>query len=383
MATIRIGVIGCGGISGHHLKVLASKELAKADHKVTAFCDVDRERAAARQKEFGTGGELVTADYREVLDSGKVDVVLVCTPHPFHPEAAVAAFERGIHVLLEKPVAITVREARAINAAHRKSKTVFTVHFQNRHEARFRWVKEQIAGGLLGRLQKANITWSPYRTQAYYNSGTWRGKWSSEGGGVMMNQCPHDLDLLVWWLGLPKRVDARIWLGHCHDVEIEDEVMALVEFAGGGTGIINAGTCDYPGPNRWDLIGENGAIQIDGETVKAVRLDEGLSHFTRNTKETWAVPPSHPVEVKLEGTDRPAGSHGCWLNFLAAIRGEEKIWMEGEEGALSLELANAIIASGYLGRPVDLPLDEALYDGVLAGLRAGKSGEALSPQKRR
>jgi len=382
MGTIRIGVIGCGGIAGHHLKVLKSDALAGTDHKVTAFCDTVIDAAAARRSEFGAGDELVTADYLQLLDSGLVDAVVVCTPHPFHPQAAIAAFQRNIHVLLEKPVAVTAREAAAINAAHGKSKSVYTVHFQNRHEHRFRWVKEHIDKGLIGRIHKVNITWNQsYRTQAYYDSGTWRGKWSSEGGGVMMNQCPHDLDLFCWWLGLPQSVDARIWLGRCHDVEVEDEIMALLSFEGGGIGIINATTCDYPGPNRWDIVGDNGAIMINGEDVKAVRLEEGLSQFTRTTRQVWAVPPSVPVEMRLPDKPGLTASYSCWTNFLKAIRGEEPIWMDGEEGAQSVELANAIIASGFSGRPVTLPLDAGMYDKVLAELRAGKSGAALTPQR--
>ena len=381
--TTRIGVIGCGGISATHLKALANETLADIPHKVTAFCDVEEEKALARRREFGDGGELVTTDYRQLLDSGSVDAVVIATPHPSHAEAAIAAFERGIHVLLEKPVAIAVSEARAINAAHARSKTVYTVHFQNRHDPRFQRVKRRIDDGLVGRLYKANITWNHwFRPQGYYDSGAWRGKWTSEGGGVMMNQCPHDLDLFTWWIGLPKTVDARIWLGRCHDIEVEDEIVAILSFAEGGIGIINSTTCECPGPWRWDIIGENGALMIDADEIAAFRRPEPLSQYTRTTKDFWSQQPLVPVEMTLPQKTPLTGSYGCWRNFLAAIRGDERIIMDGDEGALSLELANAIIASGYLGRPVDLPLDEGLYDRVLADLRAGKSGAAVSTQKR-
>ena len=381
MATIKIGVIGCGGISGHHLKTLRGGGLAAQDVKLTAFCDVDRERALARRKEFGDGGALATTDYVELLDGG-VDAVVVCTPHPFHPEAAIAAFERDIHVVLEKPVAVTVGQARAINAAHKKSRSVYTVHFQNRHEHRYRWVKQQIANGLVGRLHKINIVWNQcYRSQVYYDSGTWRGRWTTEGGGVTMNQCPHDLDLFTWWFGLPRKVDARMWLGRCHDIEVEDEIVALVTFEGGGIGTINATTCDWPGAMRWEILGENGAISINGEDVRAARRREPLSRYTKTTDQLWAPPEVFPVKMKPPAAGGPAGTESIWLNFLAAIRGEEPVFMDGEEGALSLELGNAIIASGFLGEPVDLPLDEALYDGVLARLRSGESGAALSRQR--
>jgi predicted dehydrogenase len=384
VSTIRIGVIGCGGISGHHLKTLQCESLKNADVRVTAFCDVNRDSALARRKEFGAGAELATTDYHELLDSGEVDAVLISTPHPFHPEAGIAAFERGIHVLLEKPVAITAADARHINEAHRRSKSVYTVHFQNRHMPMYRWVKRQIDAGLLGPLHKASILWnSAYRPQSYYDSGTWRGTWLNEGGGVMMNQCPHDLDIFCWWLGLPASVDARIWLGRCHEIEVEDEILALLKFDGGGIAVINSTTCDFPGSARWDIVGDDGSIIVDGANVKALRNETSLSSYTKNNKDIWAPPKTKPVEADFAGDKGPVATESVWLNFLAAIRGTEPLFMDGEEGAMSVELANAIIASGFLGRPVDLPVDEGLYDHVLAELRAGKSGAALSPQKRK
>lgn len=381
---IRIGVIGCGGITETHLKALADKDIVDVPHMLTAFCDVDLRRAETRRREFGSPGDLVTTDYRELLDSGKVDAVLVATPHPSHARAAIAAFERGIHVLLEKPVAITVNEARAINAAHRKSKAAYTVHFQNRHDARYRWVKERIAEGLLGRLYKANVTLNHwFRPQPYYDSGTWRGKWGSEGGGVLMNQCPHDLDLFTWWLGLPETVDARIWLGRYHDIEVEDEIVAFMAFPGGGIGIMNSTPCECPGPWRWDIVGENGALIIDPDGIEALRRPMPLSVFTRTSKELWSPQKLEPVPMRLPEKLPLAGTSGAWRNFLAAIRGDETIIMDGEEGALSVELANAVVASGFLGRPVALPLDGKLYDDVLARLRAGESGAAMTPQRGR
>ncbi len=381
MGTIRVGVIGCGGIAGHHLKVLKSPALAARDFTLAAFCDVNREAALARRREFGAGDELVTADYLELLDSGDVDAVMVCTPHPFHPEAAIGAFERGIHVLMEKPVAVTIADARHINEAHRRSDTVYTVHFQNRHLPQRRWIKDQIDAGLLGALHKANVTLTHwYRPQSYYDSGTWRGSWLNEGGGVTMNQAPHDLDLFCWWLGLPERIDARIWLGRTHDIEVEDEILAVATFEGGGIAIVNSSTCDFPGQGRWDILGDAGVIGIDGMNVKALRRDMSFARHNRTTQDIWGSPPLEEVPVVLPEMEH-TGSESIWLNFLAAVRGEEEIYMDGEEGAMSVELANAIVASGYLGRPVDLPLDEALYDQVLADLRAGESGAALTPQR--
>ncbi|MCD6404257.1 MAG: Gfo/Idh/MocA family oxidoreductase [Planctomycetes bacterium] len=384
MSSVRIGIIGCGGISGHHLESLSA--LKDADFQVTAYCDVNAEAAEARRKEFGSGGEPVFTDYVKLLESGLVDAVLISTPHPAHPDAAVAAFEHGIHVVCEKPVAVTVRDALRINEAQEKSGCVYTVHLQRRHMPKYRWIKEQIDAGLIGRVHKVNATWTDwYRSQTYYNSGTWRGTWNGEGGGVLMNQCPHDLDLFTWWLGLPESVDARIWLGHFHDVEIEDEIVANLTFEGGGIGILNASTCDAPGVTRWEILGENGGISISGDTVTAFSREKSLSDYTKNTDEMWAAPPVVPIEVNIPETVNvagaqvkcAAGTQAMWLDFLAAIRGEKQIYMDGREGVKSIELANAIIASGYLGSPVELPLDAGVYDGVLADLRAGKTGCAI------
>lgn len=380
MAAIRIGVVGCGGIAGHHLDVLKGDEFAGMDVVVTAYCDVNRKNALAARDKFGGGDEFVSDDCLETLDSGKVDAVLISSPHTHHAEAAIAAFERGIHVLLEKPVAITVGEARRINNAHRESSSLYTVHFQRRHTPTSRWVKKQIDSGLIGSLQKASVAWTDwYRTQKYYDRAGWRGTWSGDGGGVMMNQCPHDLDLFTWWLGLPERVNATLWLGRRHNIEVEDEVVANLAFPGGGVGIINASTCDAPGVTRWDIIGDEGAIFISDGNVRAFRHKENLGAYTQSSDEIFRPPESTEITPDLNADSRPNETIGVWTNFLRAIRGEEKLFMDGTEGVRSLELANAIIASGYLGRPVNIPLDAELYKGILANLTAGKTGAAILP----
>lgn len=376
MPDITIGIIGCGGISGHHLKSLAELDLPGVE--VAAFCDVNINAAEARRNEFGKGDEPVFTSHVDLLDSELVNAVLIATPHPFHPDAAIAAFERGIHVVCEKPVAVTAGEALRINQAHEKSSSVYTVHFQRRHIPKYMWVKEQIDAGLLGRIHKVNVVWTNwYRPQKYYDSGSWRGTWNGEGGGVLMNQCPHDLDLFTWWLGLPETVEAKIWLGRSHNVEIEDEIVATLGFHGGGLGLMNASTCDSPGTARWDILGENGGITILNDNITAFRRDMPLSTYTKTTKEVWAAQPTTSVEVDLPDSTAPIATKGMWANFVKTIRGEEKILMDGTHALEPLELANAVVASGYLGRPVNLPLDPKMYDSVLADLRAGKTGHAI------
>jgi len=378
----RIGIIGCGGIAGHHLTVL--RELpGEIDCRVTAFCDTDRAAAERRREKYGAGDELVTADCIELLDSGEVDAVLVATPHPHHPQAAIAAFERGIHVFCEKPVAVTAGDAARINEAADKSGCVYTVHFQRRHVAGYRWLKDTIAAGLLGRIHKVNITWTDwYRPRKYYERGTWRGTWAGEGGGVLMNQCPHDLDLFTWWLGLPETVDAKIWLGRFHDIEVEDEVAAVLEFPGGGVGFLNASTCDAPGVTRWDILGDDGAIFIEGVQIRALRRPGSFTEYTQTTEDIWAPAPLEEVAPRLEPYGGPQGTAGAWANFIRAVRGEEEIRMDGREGRASLELANAIVASGFLGEPVSLPVDTQEYAGILDALRRGETGRAVTRRGR-
>lgn len=373
----KIGIIGCGGIAGHHLEVLRDLP-GELDFQVGAFCDSDLDAAKARRKEFGNGEEFVTDDCTELLESGRVDAVLVATPHPHHPEAAIAAFERGIHVLCEKPVAVTAGDAARINEAADRSGCVYTVHFQRRHVVRYRWIKEMISGGLLGRILKVNITWTDwYRPQEYYNRGTWRGKWSGEGGGVLMNQCPHDLDLFTWWLGLPETVDAKIWFGRFHDIEVEDEVAANMTFPGGGVGFLNASTCDAPGVTRWDILGDEGAIFIEGDDVRVLRRPGSFGEYTRTTDDIWAPAPVEEVAPEIDRHGGPEGTAGVWTNFIRAVGGEDEILMDGREGRDSLELANAIIASGFLGRAVSLPVDTKEYAGILSDLRSGETGGAV------
>ncbi len=377
MPTIRIGVIGCGGITGTHLKAVTALA-GKLDCRATAFCDINIDAAKGRRKYFGAGDELVTTDYLELLDRDLVDAVLVATPHPLHPEAVIAAFERGIHVVCEKPVAVAVGDAARMNSACEASGCVYTVHFQRRHSPRWRWIKRQIDAGLLGRLLKVDVKWTDsYRPQKYYDSGAWRGKWKTEGGGVLMNQCPHDLDVFAWLLGLPRDVEAKVWLGRFHDTEVEDEVSARLVFDGGGIGHLSCSTCDAPGVNRWDVLGEEGALFVDGDNVRVLRRGENFTRYTKTTDRVWEPVPVEEIAVDLSGETYPTGTEGVWANFLRAIRGEEETFMDGRDGILSLELANALMASGFLGKPVRLPLEPAEYDHVLAQLRSGNTGRAI------
>src|SRR5690606_24508546 len=227
--------------------------------RLAAVADIDAARVKQVSEKHRVPG---FTDPIALMDSGEVDAVMIITPHTLHPPLTIAAFERGLHVLTEKPVAVTAGDARRMNEAHdKRPELVYAAMFQQRTNPLYREVKRLLDEGRVGRLLRVNWTVTTWlRTQAYYNSGSWRATWEGEGGGVLLNQCPHNLDMLCWLAGMPTRVVADIGVGKYHDIEVEDEVCALLRFEDGATGTFVTNTAEYPGVNRLEIVGDLGTI---------------------------------------------------------------------------------------------------------------------------
>jgi predicted dehydrogenase len=358
MQDIRLGIIGLGLMGHTHATTVASGRINGL--ALAAVCDSDPVRRARWPQVPGF------ATVPEMLVSGCVDAVVIATPHTLHPDQGIAALEAGLHVLIEKPVAVHAGDAARLIAAHRgRERQVFAVMLNQRTAACYRRLRSLVQDGGLGELRRVSWTitnW--FRTAAYYAAGGWRATWAGEGGGVLLNQCPHNLDLLQWIAGQPCRVRAHCHFGKHHAIEVEDEVTAYLEFPNGATGVFIASTGEAPGTNRLELAGELGRVVCENEQLTFLRNGVPMTEFSRTSREGFAQPPVETVTLDLPP---PGGQHAEILqNFADAIRLGTPLIAPGAEGIHSLELANAMLLSTWLDRTIDLPLDRGLYARLLA-----------------
>lgn len=360
---VRLGLVGVGGMGAGHLE----EEHGVVDEvRFTALCDVN-EAALARQ---GQRYNFPTfTDYRALIDSGLCEAVLVATPHPFHAPVACYAAEHGVHVLSEKPIAVQVSQADAMLEAARRHGTVLGTMFQERTQPVYRTARRLLSSGIVGSLYRVSLIASHwFRSQRYYDSGSWRGSWIGEGGGVLMNQAPHSLDLLLWLGGQPQQVTAQTFT-RAHAIEVEDTVSALLDYGGGRTGYLYTTTAQYPGQVRLEFSGEHGQLIIEDESLRFFRLARPLSESLLD-EPPFGKPAGEWENVPLdqdEGTDHAE----VVRRFALTIRTGTPLVADGMDGLRSLELANALLLSGYTHRSVTLPLDRAGYDAFLAEKRAG------------
>jgi predicted dehydrogenase len=360
MEPVKLGLVGLGNMGRSHL----NKETALDEVTFVGVADVVRAAVDEVSAAYDIPGFY---GYRDLIDSGRCEAVLIAAPHPFHAPIAQYAFERGLHVLSEKPIAVTVREADEMLAAAQKAKRLLGVMFQTRTEALYRRAHELVASGAIGRIYRSVMIASHwFRTQAYYDSGSWRGTWRGEGGGVTMNQAPHNLDAFVWLGGKPTRVQAKV-ATRAHRIEVEDTAEALLEYADGHTGYFYTTTAEWPGDDRFELTGDHGKLVLQGKSLRLYRMPQTIDDAI-STGATWGKPEGtwEDIEVSAE----PGGHARVVAQFARAIRLGEPLIADGEDGRNALELANAILLSGYRNQAVNLPLDRAEYDAFLESMRA-------------
>jgi predicted dehydrogenase len=363
---IKIAVIGVGVMGSHHVKDIHRL----SNTELVAVCDIDRERADRFAHEYGVPAFY---DHCEMLEIVELDAVLIATPHYDHPQIAMNAFARGIHVLTEKPIAVHVKAAKEMITAYEQAKAiypdlVFAAMFQQRTYGFWKKIKSLIEEGELGRLQRTTwIITDWFRTQSYYDNGGWRATWKGEGGGVLLNQCPHNLDLYQWFVGMPQKVAGFASIGKYHKIEVEDDVTGYLEYENGMVAHIITSTAESPGTNRLEIIGEKGKLIFEG----------GKLTFYRNRYSTFqqiAESPSgyEPVENWIiEVPFKHHGESGHRLtteNFANAILHGEELVAPAVEGINSLTLGNAIMLSSFLGHPIEMPFDDEAYAAKLQEL---------------
>ncbi len=353
---VRFGIIGVGNMGNSHITMHL-----KGEHKelrITAIADINPERLETAAKKLP--GVKAYNSAEELLDSGEVDAVIIATPHYDHSPIAQYAFSKGVHVLTEKPAGVYAKQVREMNEAAAKTDLVFGIMYNQRTNCLYRKMREIIQSGELGEIKRTSwIITDWYRTQSYYNSGGWRATWPGEGGGVLLNQCPHNLDLWQWICGLPVKVQAFCHEGKWHDIEVEDDVTIYVEYENGATGTFITTTGDCPGTNRFEVTLDGGKLVCENNKLMLYKLEGLTSDHCANASEGFGSIKGEWTEVETDGRNK---QHSEVTNkFAAAILRGEPLVANGEEGIRGLSISNAAHLSSWLGKAVDLPVDEDVY----------------------
>ena len=355
---IRLGIIGIGNMgTGHAGNILAGK---CPDIELTAVADINPDRISWARENLSKDIAYFD-DALEMLDSGLIDACHICVPHYDHPKYAIECMKRGLHVMCEKPAGVYTKQVREMNEEAKKHpEVVFGMMFNQRTNHVYRKMRELVHSGKYGRIRRAIwIITDWYRPQCYYDSGDWRATWSGEGGGVLLNQCPHQLDLWQWIVGMPKTVQSHMRFGQWHDIEVEDDVTALMEYEDGHTGVFITSTGDPHGSNRFEVQMDGAQLIAENNKLYLLEFDQLEQEWTKTNTASFASVPAHEVEVEMDG-ENPQHK-GVFRAWAAAILRGEPLVAGGEEGINGLTLSNAMHLSAFLGKPVELPFDEDLF----------------------
>ena len=367
---VRIGIIGLGNIGSSHLRYL--KDLPEAE--LIGVCDIVPEKADKFAEQYTAKAFYSHVD---LFDKTNPDAIIIAVPHYDHEPIAIDAFGRGIHVMCEKPITVHVNGAKHMIAAYDEAKKkypnlLFALMFQERTLPFYKKLKDLISSGELGKLTRAtwiNTAW--FRSQAYYDSGGWRATWAGEGGGILTNQCPHNLDTYNWLFGLPARVNGFAHIGKYHDIEVEDEVTAYMEHENGMIShfIVTTGEC--PGTNRFEIVGENGTLVYQDHKIIYYKNRVSMIKYSKETKQGFSAVENWETHIPVD-MGQPAGHIVVTAKFLKSIlTNEVDLIAYGWEGLNPVMLANGIMLSSFEKRTVEFPLDGDPYEKKLRELIAG------------
>ena len=363
MDKVRLGIIGVGNMGRSHINNWAKGLTPEIE--ITAVCDIDETKfAAAREK---IPGVPCFKNATDLFASGLCDAVLIATPHYIHPDLTMEAMKAGLHVMSEKPAGVYTKQVRELIEFTKTSDKTYAIMFNQRTNCLYRKMKELIDSGKYGQMKRVSwIITDWFRTQQYYDSGAWRATWSGEGGGVMLNQCPHQLDLWQWLCGMPVKIRAFCHEGKWHDIEVEDDVTIYAEYANGATGTFITTTGDCPGTNRLEITLDGAKLLCDMSSPYSresalwiYELNGSTEAQIKNAK--GGFEPLSGAWRKVE-TDGQNPQHVGVLNAFAAhiLRGEPLV-AEGAEGIRGLEISNAAFLSSWLNETVSLPIDDEMY----------------------
>ena len=348
---LRLAIVGLGNMGTGHMMNILSGQVPNVE--LVAVCDIRPDRLAFAEEKAPEIPRFL--QYDELIASGLPEAILIATPHYFHPPMAIAAFEAGLHVLTEKPAGVRVSDVIEMNEAADRSGKVFGIMFNQRTGELFQKARAMVQNGTLGKPQR--LTWiitSWYRTEAYYQSGDWRGSYGGEGGGVLLNQAPHNLDLLQWIFGMPGSLYATCTSGKYHNVEVEDEAILTMEYENGATAQFITTTGEFPGTNRLEIAGDRGKIVLEGGLLR--HYDNGFSVTEHSQTANTASCGKKPICTEYTASAPERAHAGVLTDFAEAILSGTPLVADGREGIRMLSLANAAYLSTWEGRKVALPL---------------------------
>lgn len=358
MDKVRFGIIGVGNMGSGHLGYFNEGKVKNG--VVTAVADISEKKREAVKKSLPENCVCYDSG-EELIDKADVDAVIIAVPHYQHPSLAIRALKKGLNVICEKPAGVYTKQVKEMNAVAEKSKGLFTMMYNQRTNPLYIRMHEMIAKGEIGDIRRVNwIITNWFRTQFYYDSGSWRATWSGEGGGVLLNQCPHQLDLLQWICGMmPVKVRAFCHFGKWHNIETEDDVTAYMEFPNGATGAFITTTADAPGTNRLEILGSRGKIVCEKDQLTVNRLQCDLQEFLMSEPSGFTEP-AYTTEIIPQGDDNPQHV-GILNNFANAVLGLEPLYVDGREGLKCVELMDSMLLSAWKGETVSLPVDDDEY----------------------
>ena len=377
MDELKLGIIGIGNMGYTHAKSIYEGKINRL--KLVAVCDIDPKKLEKAKSEFPDVLTFNNAD--DFLSSNSVDAVIIATPHYLHTELAIKAFELGLNVLTEKPAGVRASDVLKMNSAAEKSGKVFGIMWNQRTNPLFKKAKELIENGTLGSMKRMVwIVTNWYRTQSYYDSATWRATWSGEGGGVLLNQAPHNLDLWQWIFGMPDAIYATCDVGKWHNIEVEDDATIIGYYKNGATATFITSTGEYPGTNRLEISGSKGKMVLEKGKL-TLFLTEGDER-----KFCYTCPDGFPhFEIKetvIEQTERETAHNGILQNFTDAVLDGAPLLASGYEGIKEITLSNAAYLSAWTGKKINLPLDYDAFDAELKKRIESSAGERIVSEKK-
>ena len=369
MDKVRIGIIGMGNMGRFHANDLLDGKVPRGELAAVGST------SPHKLEEYKEKGVQIFGSGEEMIANGAIDALLIATPHYQHTSLGVAALEAGLHIMVEKPISAHKADAeRLIAAAAARPDQVFGAMFQLRVEPRYQKIRELVQGGELGDLVR--VLWIMtdwFRSEAYFQSGGWRATWKGEGGGVLLNQCLHQLDAMQWITGMPSQVRSHVGIGKWHDIEVEDDVTCYMEFANGASGAFITSSGETPGSNRFEIAGTKGRLILENDTLTLTRNEVPSDEWCKTSKIGFQKPETTVEEIPIPGAD--AAHATLMTNFVNAILDGEALIAPGVEGLGSVELANVMVYSGLLNESVDLPMDGAAWEAKLNELIANSTHE--------
>lgn len=358
MELVKVGVIGIGNMGSQHVLKLDQGQIEGA--MLAAICNRDEGRIEW-VKNNTTGDVQIFRDEESFFNESGIDAVIIATPHYSHPDLAKRAFAKGIHVLIEKPAGVYTKNVLEMNEAAKACGKVFGIMYNQRANPLYQKIHELIQSGQLGPIKRTNwIVTDSYRPQSYYDSSNWRATWKGEGGGVLLNQSLHQLDLWQWTTGLmPKRVRAFSSFGKYHEIEVEDDVTAYVEYENGATGVFITSTGEAPGTNRFEIVGDLGKIVVENEQLTFYHLTQSEREFNDTYANGFGEPECVKINIPLKSDN--ANHSSIIQNWIDSIVKGTPMLSPGEDGVKALDISNAIYLSSWTNAIVELPVDPDLY----------------------